>query len=242
MSAANIRESGVNLTQSAYELLRADILSCRLPPGSKLKIQELCTRYAVGLGAIREALSRLTSEGLVIAEPQRGFKAAPISPEDLTDLTKVRIEIDSLCLRKAIEQGDVAWESRLVAAFHRLSRTPERVAGDPTRSSEEWAEAHAGFHTALVEGCESLWLMRLHNQLYDQSERYRRLSVSVAPKKRNIGDEHQKIMDAVLARDADKAVKLLAQHLGATTAILLGADLDELPQKKRAAPARRVAR
>jgi DNA-binding GntR family transcriptional regulator len=242
MRTANTRESGVNLTQSAYELLRADILSCRLLPGSKLKIQELCTRYAVGLGAIREALSRLTSEGLVTAEPQRGFKAAPISPEDLTDLTKVRIEIDSLCLRKAIENGDVAWESRLVAAFHRLSRTPERVAGDPTQSSEEWADAHAGFHTALVDGCDSPWLMRLHNQLYDQSERYRRLSVSVAPKKRNIGDEHQRIVDAVLARDASKAVRLLAQHLGATTAILLNADLDELPATKRAAPARRVAR
>ncbi|HVT51884.1 MAG TPA: FCD domain-containing protein [Dongiaceae bacterium] len=243
MRAANPKESGVNLTQSAYEQLRADILSCRLLPGSKLKIQELCTRYAVSLGAIREALSRLTSEGLVTAEPQRGFKAAPISPEDLTDLTKVRIEIDSLCLRKAIENGDVDWESRLVAAFHRMSRTPERAAGDPTRSSEDWAEAHAAFHTALVEGCGSPWLMRLHGQLYDQSERYRRLSVSVAPKKRNIGDEHQKIMDAVLARDADKAVKLLAQHLGATTAILLDADLEELPQRKRAAaPARRAAR
>jgi DNA-binding GntR family transcriptional regulator len=241
MRAASTRESGVNLTQSAYELLRADILSCRLPPGSKLKIQELCTRYTVGLGAIREALSRLTSEGLVIAEPQRGFKAAPISPEDLTDLTKVRIEIDSLCLRKAIENGDVAWESRLVAAFHRLSRTPERAAGDPTRSSEEWAEAHAGFHTALVEGCDSPWLMRLHNQLYDQSERYRRLSVSVAPKKRNIGDEHQKMLDAVLARDADRVVKLLARHLGATTAILLDADLEQLPQRKRTVPPRRVA-
>lgn len=241
MRAANGKESGVNLTQSAYEQLRADILSCRLLPGSKLKIQELCTRYAVSLGAIREALSRLTSEGLVTAEPQRGFKAAPISPADLTDLTKVRIEIDSLCLRKAIETGDVAWESHLVAAFHRMSRTPERVAGDPTRSSEEWAEAHAAFHTALVEGCGSPWLMRLHSQLYDQSERYRRLSVSVAPKKRNIGDEHQKIMDAVLARDADKAVKLLAQHLGATTAILLNADLDALPQGRHAVPGRRAA-
>jgi DNA-binding GntR family transcriptional regulator len=241
MRAANGKESGVNLTQSAYEQLRADILSCRLLPGSKLKIQELCTRYAVSLGAIREALSRLTSEGLVTAEPQRGFKAAPISPEDLTDLTNVRIEIDSLCLRKAIEHGDVDWESRLVAAFHRMSRTPERASGDPTRSSEEWAEAHAAFHTALVEGCGSPWLMRLHNQLYDQSERYRRLSVSVAPKKRNIGDEHQKIIDAVLARDADKAVKLLTQHLGATTAILLDADLEELPQRKRiSAPARRA--
>ena len=241
MRVATQRES-VNLTQSAYEQLRADLLACRLLPGSKLKIQELCTRYEVSLGAIREALSRLTSEGLVIAEPQRGFKAAPISSEDLTDLTKVRIEIDSLCLQKAIDNGDVEWEARLVAAFHRLSRTPERAAGDPTRSSEEWAEAPAGFHTALVEGCGSPWLMRLHNQLYDQSERYRRLSVSVAPKKRNIGDEHQKILDAVLARDAKEAVKLLSQHLGATTAILLDADLEELPQRKRATPVRRAAR
>jgi DNA-binding GntR family transcriptional regulator len=240
MRAVNPRDAGVNLTQGAYDQLRSDILSCRLRPGSKLKIQDLCLRCAVSLGAIREALSRLTSEGLVVARPQRGFIAAPISPEDLTDLTKVRIEIDSLCLRKAIEHGNVAWESRLVAAFHRLSRTPERAAGDPTRSSEEWSEAHAGFHTALVEGCDSPWLMRLHNQLYDQSERYRRLSVSLAPRKRNIGDEHQKILDAVLARNADKAVKLLSQHLSVTTSILLDANLEELLQKPKVTPVPRV--
>ncbi len=238
MRPAATREAGVNLTQTAYEQLRADILSCRVTPGSKLKIQDLCTRHHVSLGAIREALSRLTSEGLVIAEPQRGFRAAPISPADLKDLTRVRIEIDSLCLRKAVELGDVDWESRLVAAFHRLSRTPERMAGDATRSSEEWAEAHSAFHTALVDGCESPWLMRLHQQLYDQSERYRRLSVSVAPRRRNIGDEHQKILDAVLARDAEKAVRLLAAHLGATTEILLDADLEELPQRRRAVAGR----
>jgi len=206
MRRMTVRDSSVNLTQSAYEQLRADLLACRILPGSRLKIQDLCTRLSVSLGAIREALSRLTSEGLVIAEPQRGFRAAPISPEDLKDLTRVRIEIDSLCLRLAVEQGDVAWESRLVAAFHRLSRTPERAAGDPTRSSDDWAEAHAGFHTALVEGCGSPWLLRLHGQLYDQSERYRRLSVSVAPRKRNIGDEHQKMLDAVLATRRKRCV------------------------------------
>src|SRR5690349_6839687 len=70
------REPSVNLTQRAYEELRADILSCRIPPGAKLKIQDLCTKFSVSLGAIREALSRLTSEGLVTAEPQRGFRAA----------------------------------------------------------------------------------------------------------------------------------------------------------------------
>jgi DNA-binding GntR family transcriptional regulator len=241
MRQAAIREntvnltSPVNLTQGAYEQLRADLLSCRIQPGTRLKIQDLCTRLSVSLGAIREALSRLTSEGLVVAEPQRGFRAAPISPEDLRDLTTVRIEIDSLCLRQAVARGDVDWEARLVAAYHRLSRTPAHNVNDPGSTTDDWAEAHAAFHRALVEGCNSPWLMRLHNQLYDQSERYRRLSVSVAPRRRDIGDEHQKILDAVLARNADKAVELLSKHLNVTTDILLSAALGETPARRRAA-------
>src|SRR5580658_5059639 len=145
------KESSANMTQGAYEGLRADLLACRILPGAKLKIQELCDRLSVSLGAIREALSRLTSEGLVVAEPQRGFRAAPISASDLVDLTMVRIEVDSLCLTRAIACGDVDWETGLVAAAHRLERTPERALDDPARSNEDWAEAHAAFHLALVD-------------------------------------------------------------------------------------------
>ncbi|HSY84946.1 MAG TPA: FCD domain-containing protein [Verrucomicrobiae bacterium] len=231
------RDNSLNLTQGAYEDLRADLLSCRILPGSRLKIQELCTRLSVSLGAIREALSRLTSEGLVVAEPQRGFRAAPISPEDLSDLTRVRIEIEALCLRRAIALGDVDWEARLVAAFHRLSRTPERAPSDPVRSNDEWAAAHAAFHLALVEGCGSPWLLRLHSQLYDQSERYRRLSVSLARQARKIGDEHQAIMDATLGRDADKAVALVTAHMTETTNILLTAKIDPAAAETREASA-----
>jgi len=229
------RDTSLNLTQGAYEDLRADLLSCRILPGSRLKIQELCTRLSVSLGAIREALSRLTSEGLVVAEPQRGFRAAPISPEDLSDLTRVRIEIEALCLRRAIALGDVDWEARLVAAFHRLSRTPERAPSDPVRSNDEWAAAHAAFHLALVEGCGSPWLLRLHSQLYDQSERYRRLSVSLARQTRKIGDEHQAIMDAALGRDAEKAVALVTAHMTETTNNLLTAKIDPAAAETREA-------
>jgi DNA-binding GntR family transcriptional regulator len=220
------RDAAHNLTQGAYEGLRADLLACRIAPGSKLKIQDLCTRFAVSLGAVREALSRLTSEGLVISEPQRGFRAAPISVADLKDLTMVRIEVESLCLKRAIAVGTVDWEARLVAAFHRLSKTPERVASDPARAADDWAEAHAGFHAALVEGADSPWLLRLHAQLYAQSERYRRLSVPLSMEERDVGGEHRAILDATLKRDAEKAVKLLTRHLGATTAILLEADIE----------------
>jgi DNA-binding GntR family transcriptional regulator len=220
------RDTARNLTQGAYEGLRADLLACRILPGSRLKIQDLCTRFDVSLGAIREALSRLTSEGLVVSEPQRGFRAAPISLADLKDLTMVRIEVESLCLRRAIAVGTVEWEARLVAAFHRLSRTPERAASDPTRSDDEWADAHSEFHAALVEGGDSPWLLRLHSQLYTQSERYRRLSIPLETVKRDVGREHQDILDATLRRNADLAVALLAQHLGATTQILIGADIE----------------
>jgi DNA-binding GntR family transcriptional regulator len=217
------KEPSANMTQGAYEGLRADLLACRILPGKKLKIQELCDRFSVSLGAIREALSRLTSEGLVVAEPQRGFRAAPISAADLVDLTAVRVEIDSLCLRRAIACGDVNWEARLVAATHRLARTPERAPDDPARSNEDWAEAHAAFHLALVDGCNSPWLLHLHALLYAQSERYRRLSVPFAISERNVNEEHQAIVTATLARDVAAAVQLLTTHLEVTTRILLNA-------------------
>ena len=218
-----------NMTQGAYENLRADLLACRIMPGSRLKIHELCERFSVSLGAIREALSRLSAEGLVTAEPQRGFRATPVSAADLKDLTAARIELDRVCLRRAIELGTIDWEARLVAAHHRLARTPERVVDDPARSSEDWAEAHRAFHLALIDGCANSWLIHLHTQLYAQSERYRRLSVPFAGGKRNVDKEHQQIVEAALKRDAETAVQLLSKHFDITSLILLKAVANGVP-------------
>src|SRR3954468_1853004 len=91
-----------SLTEAVVEALRADILTCRLLPGAKLKIGDLCTRFGVSLGAVREALSHLAAEGLVVAETQRGFQVAPVSAEDLADLTATRIDIEGLALRRSI--------------------------------------------------------------------------------------------------------------------------------------------
>jgi DNA-binding GntR family transcriptional regulator len=226
------RDPAQILTQAAYDGMRADLLACRITPGSRLRIRDLCERFAVSLGAVREALSRLTSEGLVVAQPQRGFSAAPISLADLRDLTMVRIAVESLCLRRAIAVGTVEWEARLVAAFHRLSRMPERAQLDPARSDDAWAAAHAAFHAALVEGVDSQWLLRLHGQLYAQSERYRRLSVPLG-RTRDVGREHRDILDAALKRDADRAVALLSRHLDATAAILVEAGIEGHVSRQR---------
>lgn len=127
-----------NLTGTAYTTLRGDLLACRLRPDEKLNIAALAAQLGVSLGAVREALSRLTSEGLVTAEPNRGFRVAGVSEAELLDLTSTRIELESACLRRAIRAGGVEWEAGIVAAHHRLSRTPERIADDEARVSEDW--------------------------------------------------------------------------------------------------------
>ena len=205
-----------NLTEGAYSTLRADLLACRLPPGQKLSIASLATDLGVSLGAVREALSRLTAEGLVTASTNRGFRAAPVSESELMDLTSTRIEIESACMRRAIQLGGVDWEAQIVSAHHRMSRIPERATDDPRRINDVWAEAHRDFHAALVSACDSPWRIRLREFLYDQTERYRRLSVPALPEKRDLAAEHHALMDAALTRDEDLACRLLSEHLNIT--------------------------
>jgi DNA-binding GntR family transcriptional regulator len=213
--------NGQSRTTEVYEALRADLLSCRLRPGQRLNIAELSQSLAVSLGAVREALSRLTSDGLVVAEPQRGFTAAPISASDLADLTRVRIDIEVQCLRRAIAVGGLGWETQLVASHHQLSRTAPAAAGDPDRVADAWADLHAAFHEALVACCESTWLLRLRRTLFDHSERYRRLSLPLAKHPRRVDQEHAKLVEAALAHKADAAAAVMTAHLQATTDTLL---------------------
>jgi DNA-binding GntR family transcriptional regulator len=214
-----------SLTQIAYERLRAEVLSGRMLPTQKLKIAELSNRLSVSPNAIREALSRMTSEGLVIAEPQRGFWVAPVSEKDLEDLTSVRVEIEGRCLRRAIAVGGLMWETRLVAAFYRMSRTPEQDPENPEQLNEAWALAHKAFHEALVSACDNSWWIKLRELLYAQSERYRRLSVPLSNEGRDSLSEHRAIMDAAIARDADRTYDLISAHLKLTTRLLLGGQL-----------------
>ena len=220
---------GMNLTQYAYERLRDDVLSCQVRPGDKLKIHELAARLGVSQGAVREALSRLTSDGLVVAEPQKGFRASPVSAAELRDLTRVRVEIESLCLRRAIELGNLSWESELLAAYHALSKTPEKsTGGDAVRMTESWADLHRLFHEKLIAACDSPHLLRIRAQLFSQAERYRRMSVPLQSVKRDTNAEHQAILQAAIERNTRLATALLATHFETTTEILLkGLRLDE---------------
>jgi GntR family carbon starvation induced transcriptional regulator len=204
---------GRTLIETAYETLRNEIIEGALEPGAKLRTEELRARYDVSGSTIREALTRLLGEALVTSEGQRGFRVAPATLEDFRDLTEVRKLIETEALRQAIASGGERWESDIVAAFYRLSKTEERLRDDPAGASREYEERNRDFHRALIAACPSPWLHRLNALLYQQSERYRRLVASKRPIPRDLHAEHQGILDATLARDADLACKLLAEHI-----------------------------
>lgn len=216
------------LNEVAFGRLRGDILSGRLVPGQKLAFADLCERYGVSVGVIREALSRLVEQELVRSAPQQGYFVTTISREDLLHLTEARCEIESLVLERAIAEGDVEWESLILAAHHRLSNAPLTSPDDPGRLSEDWAERHAEFHSTLLLGCGNPRLRGIAAQLRDSAELYRRWSVPFDHEnRRDIAGEHAAIVDAILARDAPLATARLAEHISTTTRLLLEAGIVE---------------
>jgi GntR family carbon starvation induced transcriptional regulator len=221
VNTMNGRRKGMSQTRQVFERLRTAIVGGRLLPDSKLNIAALAEDIAVSAGAVREALAMLEAEALVVSEPARGYRVSPVSAVELQDLVKARIEVEKLCLAEAIRHGDLAWEGAIVSAFHRLTRVAERDAKQPKQLSEAWAAVHADFHRALVSGCPNQWLLRLHDMLYQQSERYRQLSAPLAAQDRDVLSEHQAIVDAVLNRDIQAAQERIAEHLQATARLLL---------------------
>jgi len=215
--SSSVEAAGSSLTYATYRRLRTDILTGRLSPGEKLKINDLAEAIGVSSGLVREALSRLTSENIVIATPQRGFRVAPITADDVKDLTRARIEIEMVCLRRSLAAGDVAWEAKIVGALHELIRTPE----SPSELNENWAEAHARFHEALVGACDSKWLLHVREQLFVQAERYRWINVRMSAATRHLGDEHRQIADAAIQRDVDRTCGLMEHHLRLTETLTL---------------------
>lgn len=207
-------------TTIAYEVIRSDILGGRLVPQKKLKIQELASELDISPGAVREALSRLILEQLVVSRDQRGFAVAPLSLADLADLTDLRCEIEAVALRRSVERGDVNWEVAILGAEHRLRNL------DPELGMEEakrlWVRNHAAFHNALVSACGSRRLLLLHAQLYEQSERYRGLMFHVEAK-RDVEGEHREIVALALARDTEQLVARLVEHLRTTTDLIIEA-------------------
>jgi DNA-binding GntR family transcriptional regulator len=199
-----------------FRQIRIDIVTCRLMPNERLRVESLRERYGVGGSPIREALMRLEVEGLVILEQNKGFRVSPASREHLLDLMKTRVEIEGLALRWSIENGGVDWEANLLAAFHRLSHQKKTLRGTGNEINLVWFKEHRNFHSALTAACGSQHLIGIRETLFAQAERYVALSIISKCPPRNDDSEHEQMMRAALARNAVRAVQLMTDHIGRT--------------------------
>ncbi len=206
-----------------HSAIRRNILNGRLRPAEKLSPSVLAQEYGVSLGVVREALTRLAEQGLVVSQPQQGFQVSPISREDLVDLTSTRLDIETLALRRSVERGGVEWRSGLVAAHYVLEHTAQWEPDvEPKVLSEDWAKAHQVFHARLLSACGSKRLLEFAESLRDAAELYRRWSSPIGGDvARDIAGEHRGIVEAVQAGDPGLAAERLAAHIAHTTNVLL---------------------
>lgn len=211
------------VSERAYRALRQAIVRGDFEPGARLRVEELGKRFAVSSSPLREALNRLSGQGLVRAVENRGFRVAPLTAAGVSDLARVRTLVECEALRDAIRHGTDAWEAQAVAAGHALALAERRLGDQPRTLDDDWSARHRAFHLSLYAACTSPLLLDLADVLFDNAERYRRWAARWRQTPRRKHDAHQELLRTVLARDADRAVELLRVHITHTEQLVSAA-------------------
>lgn len=224
-------------TESAYEVLKRSILNGAFAPGAPLRVAALSKLHGISATPLREALSRLEENKLVVASPNCGWRVAPVSFDELNDLEDARLSLEQQLLRESIIYGKMEWESDLVAAHHRLMHTPQPIEHDAIADRERWMEAHDSFHIRLIAAGRSTWLKSFHGVTLEQLQRHHQALLfhpdSINPHREGRHSEetldllhlalahehHTKLMQAALDRDQNAARELLNEHVQITMSI-----------------------
>lgn len=215
--SSNVVAFSRTLIEKTYNKLRTDIVEGKLSPNEKLRIEHLKNNYQVGAGTLREATSRLISDGLVVAEGQRGFRVSPMAIKDLEDITTLRIQLEIPALRRAIQNSDQTWRDTLTAVFEELD-----ALGNPGHVSDrkQWEQLNARFHTVMIEEHASPWTLRFLDMLSRHGERYRRLSTGLQSPGRDVQAEHRDIYLSAMDKNDVRASLALEAHISMTANLI----------------------
>jgi GntR family carbon starvation induced transcriptional regulator len=208
-----------NPTRAMTYWLRRDIVRGVFAPSERLKVEHLTKFYDIGHSPVREAILRLSSSGLIVHEYQKGYRVAPVSLPDFNDALDVYQRIYRMALSMAMELGDDAWEERVVVSLHRSLKVQKvLLTGDPER--ELWQQAYRDFHSALLSGCGSRLLLNIMGNIADRLERYVNLFADLSSdQERDHHAEHREIVDALIARDAERLAPLIDRYFTVGTPI-----------------------
>jgi len=225
-----------SITHRAYIQIRAGLISCRLKPGSRLKIAQLQRELGISQAAAREGLSRLAAEGLVTIERNSGFRATPLSVDGFRELADACLTIELPLLRSSIALGDFAWEGALLSAYHISSRVLAQV-GEDEISMDAYVQHRDEFHRILFSRCDNQWLLRAWSQLYAQQMRYRHTFRELARYERSLHEDHRRFLDAVIDHKVDEAAELWRANHDKIVAFIessLGQTLPDVAPKRAA--------
>lgn len=200
--------AGRQSTEQVYERVRAAILDGELPAGSVMSQVSLANDLGISRTPLREALRMLQAERLIDSEPNRRVRVAAVTAEDLEELGIIRVTLEAQALRLSIDRMTPEDLARLEGYMGEMAHFAE------AKDYRRWVVPHRAFHRQLtVHAGERL--DDLLSQLFDHTERYRRLHVGFGPSAWATAS-HREILDACKAGDRELAPALLANHLART--------------------------
>jgi DNA-binding GntR family transcriptional regulator len=216
----------LTLSQRVYEHLRDEILADRLLPGTELSEVALSRELAISRGPIREAMSRLSAEGLITMRPRRRAEVRSLTPQELIDAYQVREALEVMAVRLAIPRVTEADLARLDELTDRMAA---HVADGAVR---EFFATSASFHELLGELSGNPKLQEVYRRLEGEIGRFRNRMPALRDSMDDSLTEHRAILAAIRLRDADRAAALTADHIR-MRAEQLQATLREAPAVSR---------
>ena len=198
---------------AVYERLRADLVFGRIAPGQKLRLDALRQSYGVAIGTLREIAQPAGGRGAGAGRGAARLRgAAGQCPRARASLPTCRLLLERHAMAQSFAAGDVEWEGRVVAAHHKLEVIEARMIAGHRDEAPAWKRYDGEFHHALISACGSETLMQAHANGFDRYLRY--LMVAACFRGAVAADEHRRLRDCALARDAEGAGRVLAEHIG----------------------------
>lgn len=210
------------LTLSGYaeQVLREMIFSGELAPEARISVEDAAEKLGMSPIPVREALRSLASRGLVEAIARRGFRVRPADRDDFAETYQLRMLLDPFAAELAVPRMDAAALAAMDEAMDVFERT---ILTDDVASYDA---DHRAFHFAIYDHCGSRWLVDIQSMLWENSQRYQRLSAGVRGTPKQRVAEHRAIADACRVGEVAECARLVHDHLERTCTAVFGV-LDE---------------
>jgi DNA-binding GntR family transcriptional regulator len=200
-----------------YHWLREQILIGELVPGGEIRQELVARQFGTSRVPIREALSRLQAEGLIILRPRRGFAVTSLNQAEIVEIFELRMAVEEHAMRIATKertQTDVSEVEALVEAM-------ERPEAPSLQYLQQWMSTNRHFHTRLIECAHRKRVSEVALNLRDAIEPYMRIEANFNRQVGYANVEHRKIFEAFKRKDSEAVARISRKHCESTLKRLL---------------------